>query len=114
MVNATAPIKCVKCDLGMHEDCYSSYHKVREGVVLDLTYEINKVRRSHKSSMQWNRKTVRYHPRRVQPDIHNDEEVPGNNSQDDCETGDWESTSDESEKGGETDKSDDETGKDSC
>ena len=72
VANMKAPAKCVTCDLG-----------------------INEVRRSHNTLNKWNRKTGRYHPRRVQPDIHNTQEVCGNNSQEDREKGAWELTSDE-------------------
>ena len=71
--------------------------------MLDLAYEIHLVQQLHKCIKKWNRKTVRYHPRRVQPDIHNGEEVPENNSQDDREKGEWESSSDECEADTEND-----------
>ena len=48
--------------------------------MIGLSFEIKLVRQAHKSMKKWARKTVRYHPRRVQPDRHNGEEVPGNNS----------------------------------
>ena len=41
---------------------------------------------------------MRRHPRGVKPDIHNAVEVPGNNSQEDPEKGDWEPSSDEAEE----------------
>ena len=53
VVNVNAPIKCLTCDLGMHEECYYTYHKVREGVVLALASEINDVRRSHLPLKKW-------------------------------------------------------------
>ena len=35
---------CTKCEVGMHRECYYSYHQVRYGVYLDNRYEINKSR----------------------------------------------------------------------
>ena len=72
-------------------------HEIREGVVLDLAFEINEVSGSHNTLKKWNRKPIRHHPRRVQTDSHNKQEVCGNNSQQDREKGAWESTSDEDE-----------------
>ena len=43
MVNVKAPVKCLQCDVGLHEEFYYTYHNIREGVVLDLGYEINLV-----------------------------------------------------------------------
>ena len=40
-----APVKCVKCKVGLHEECYYTYHEITEGVIQDLTYETNLVRR---------------------------------------------------------------------
>jgi len=37
----------------------------------------------------------RFHQRRVQPDVHKGVEVPGQNSQDEREKGDWEETTEE-------------------
>ena len=59
VVNVKAPVKCVTCELGMHEECYYTLHEIKEGVVLDLSYEINIVRQPHKSTRKWNRKEVR-------------------------------------------------------
>ena len=92
-----APVKCLTCEVGLHEECYYTFHAIKEGVVLDLSYEIKLVRQAHKSLKKWKPKEVRYIVRRVQPDLHNGVEVPGNNSQDDHDKGDWEETSDESE-----------------
>ena len=86
--NVKAPVKCITCNVGMHEECYYTFYEMKEGVVLDLTYEIKVVRGSHKSLKKWHRKWARHHPRQVQPDVHNGVEVPGNNSQDDREKGD--------------------------
>ena len=41
--DARVGIKCLRCCVGMHEQCNDTYHQVKEGVVLDLDYEINLV-----------------------------------------------------------------------
>ena len=76
------------------------FTRSKEGVVLDLSYEINLVRQAHKSLKKWKLEEVSYVATRVQPDIHNGVEVTGNNSQDDRDKGDWEETSDKSEAEG--------------
>ena len=68
VVNVKAPVIREDVILGMQEECYYSSHKIRKGVI-DLAFEINKARRSHNTLKKWNWKAVRYHPRRVQPDI---------------------------------------------
>ena len=105
MQNVREPVKCLACEVGLHEECYYTFHEIKEGVVLDVTYDINVVRESHKSLKKWHRKWARYHLRRVQLDIHNGVEVPGNNSQDDRKKGEWEVSSDSEPQ---------ETKKDSC
>ena len=95
VTNVKAPIKCLQCGVGLHEECYYTYHQLREGVVLDLAYEINLVRSAHKTLHKWNRKMCRFHQRRVQPDVHKGVEVPGQNSQDEREKGAWEDTTEE-------------------
>ena len=80
-------------------------------MILDIAFEINQVRKAHKTLKKWPRKSLRYQPTRVKPDIHNGEEVCGNNSQEDREKGSWELTSDEEDENGHSDV---ESGKDSC
>ena len=87
-MNVKAPIKCLGCDMAIHV-VLLEYHEIREGVTL----------------MKWNRKTVWYHPSRVQPDIHSSVKVPGNNSQDDREKGTWEVSSEENDDTSEEEKS---------
>ena len=94
VVHVKAPVKCATCKVGLHEECYFTYHEIMEGVVLDLGYEINLVRRAHKSVRKWPRKPVWIKLRRVQPDLHSGVEVPGNHSQDDREKGESESETD--------------------
>ena len=94
VVNVKAPIKCLQCGVGLHKECYYTYHQLQEGVVLDLVLV-------HKSLHKWNRKMCRFQHRRVQPDIHQGEELPGNHSQDDRERGEWEETSAEEESASE-------------
>ena len=87
VTNVKAPIKCLQCGVGLHEECYYTYHQLREGVVLDLLYEINLVRSSHKTLHKCNRKMCRFQQRRVKPDLHQGVEVPGQHSQDEREKG---------------------------
>ena len=42
------PWFCKQCKVFVHPECYHDYHRVRFGVILDLEYEINKVRCSRK------------------------------------------------------------------
>ena len=95
VTNVKAPIRRLQCGVGLHEECYYTYHQLREGVVLDLSYEINLVRSSHKTLHKWNRKMCRFQQRRVKPDVHQGVEVPGQHSQDEREKGAWEDTSEE-------------------
>ena len=37
VVNVKAPVKCVICELGVHEECYYTVLVIKEGVVLDLS-----------------------------------------------------------------------------
>ena len=84
---------CTKCEVGMHRECYYSYHQVRHGVYLDNRYEINNSRRkqgmrklvsSKAANFQWC--TLDH-----EPDIHSsDEEVRSHGSQDGRPPGSWE------------------------
>ena len=60
VVHVKAPIKCAMCDVGQHEECYNAYHQMREGVILNLAFEINQVQLTHKSLRKWPRKTLAY------------------------------------------------------
>ena len=108
-----APINCMQCDVGLHEEYYYTYHEIREGIVLDLAYKINLVRATHKYLHKLNRKTVRYHSRRVKPAIHQGVELPRNHLQDDREQGEWEDSS-EAEASAQSQMSGSEASKDAC
>ena len=71
VVHVKAPVKWATCKVGLHEECYYTYHEITEGVILDLAYEINLVRGAHKSLNKWPKKSFWAQPRRVQPDMHN-------------------------------------------
>ena len=82
---------CTKCEVGMHRECYYSYHQVRHGVYLDNRYEINNSRRKQGMRKLVSSKAANFQWCTLEPDIHSsDEEVRSHGSQDGRPPGSWE------------------------
>ena len=74
---------CTKCEVGMHRECYYSYHQVRHGVYLDNRYEINNSRRKQGMRKLVLSKAANFQWCTLEPDIHSSaEEVRSHGSQD--------------------------------
>ena len=72
---------CKKCKVFLHSECLYDYHRARYGIILDLEYEINKVRRSRKMLKKLPRGVHKMNHVRQSPDIHSDCSVESTGSQ---------------------------------
>ena len=92
---------CNKCEVGMHRECYYTYHQLRYGVYLDNRYEIKKCRKQQGMRKLMSTKEANFQWTTVQPDIHSsDEEVRSHGSQDGRPSGSWAGSEEHSESKG--------------
>ena len=84
---------CTKCEVGMHRECYYSYHQVRYGVYLDNRYEINSSRQKQGMRKLVSSKAANFQWCSLEPDIHSsDDEVRSHGSQEGRPPGSWEAS----------------------
>ena len=72
---------CQKCKVFVHPECFYDYHRARYGIILDLEYEINKVRSTRKMMKKLPRGVHKMNHVRQSPDIHSDCSVESSGSQ---------------------------------